>query len=409
VEQRKNSVADMKTYLIFIPLLLCSILYSCNGKPAGNAQGATPDNNNRAENIPYSGPIKQLAEAAKNGDGGALDSLWDALFYHNSFNANNSGLVFYDAQLCYEVYKMAKAKNPALVIDSEATRLATIQRCAEAGNLDVPALINKYHIQLDTMRGYAEIFPTWEIAREVSYGREFGQPDPLLILQLVCQGGSELVNLDPAVDVTYNNWKANKVDTFEPANYVTDQVQNDYRTMGYLSGVENDADYNWRVKTVAPQLKNKAGEQLEPAVSKADKFFYAKAEGEEGLGGSGIGLWIKGSEEDQRNAYLDLIVRTNRDSLPVPFSGDNSSDDRLNKTYKAVLDYLHKHPADEGMNVSDDGVRAAQRLWIPYRDATAKLLHTIRPDVEEGKWKNWLTEVRIAQLNDAVDIAKGIK
>jgi len=45
-----------------------------------------------------------------------------------------------------------------------------------------------------------------------------------------------------------------------------------------------------------------------------------------------------------------------------------------------------------------DDVRAVQRLWIPYRDATVKLFMAISPAVGEDVWKSWVTEVREKQL-----------
>ena len=106
---------------------------------------------------------------------------------------------------------------------------------------------------------------------------------------------------------------------------------------------------------------------------------------------------------EQKNAYLDLVEKVQSGYKPSPKNSFVEADRKLNETYKKVMGDLKKRADDYNVPRVDD-VRAVQRLWIPYRDASAKLFSTISPSVSEDIWKCWLTEVREKQLKDILSL-----
>lgn len=350
--------------------------------------------------------INKLAELAKTGDAQALECLWDELVF------SPDSIIYFNPQLAYDVYKIAKINNVGMQFENEEGKLGTIKKCLEAGPFDWAAFRKKYNIPVDTLND--EYFSIWEIARQASLGREFGKPDPQLVLQLVCRGGSRMLDLNTAVSVAYNNWKQQKAVKFEPLDYVKPGAYDDggYHFVGYIRHLEAEADLNWRVKTLIRSLKNNAGVYLAPAYKIACRFFEARQRGEEPNGGSGADIWAMNSIESQQTRYLDMLQSINRGKLPEPFQGNDSSDIRLNKIYNKVTAYLQKHPVTiSGMGGEPDaeGIIEAQKRWLSYRDETAKILAIIKPDEDETSWKNWLTEVRTVQLWEMLNTAKELE
>ena len=369
--------------------------------PAVSAEGMDrPGQDCFQTEVPVNVRIRQLTEAAKNGDGHALKCLWDELLYRPDT------ITYYNPQLAYDVYKAAKSKKSDMLIDNESLKVATIKMCLEAGPLDWDAFLKKYDVEpaFEGNNGFSIL----EIAREASMGREFGKPDPHLVLQLICRGGDQGINLDPAIYIAYNNWKKNRVDTFEPLNFVYPEAYNGggYHFFGGVRRVEGDADARWRAVQLAPQLKGDGCTRLEGALNAAVDFFEAKAKGEEGAGGSMFGEEVSGSVMDQRTQYLDLVSSVNSGKLPVPFNGDDSSDTRMRKAYNALITYLQKHTIMGMMALYADGVKEAQKNWNVYRDSTASMFAVINPQADEKHWHNWLAEVRSSQLADALRMAK---
>ena len=338
--------------------------------------------------------IFHFSEAAKMGHAKAVAEVFDALF----FRANS--LTYAKPELALEIYNLAKSRNPSLTFFNGEDEVSTIKKCIEAGAFDAKAFIKKYEINENELDdGYG----IWELAAEASRGGRFGSPNPKLVLQLVCRGGSVPRELGYAVDTAYINWKANKVFEFNVCDYVGSGSG-----LSYCSAkAEEDANkkYLLRINELSSKLKNNAGVLLMNSFSVAGRFIEEKAWKEELHGGSGYAAWTRDSIMQQKTEYLDLIEKINNDIRPDKLKQRNDSDRILNKTYQAVINRLKKKPISTfNASIDEEGVRSVQRLWIQYRDTTAKLFAQILPSIDENTWKNWLTEIRTKELKQILTL-----
>lgn len=102
----------------------------------------------------------------------------------------------------------------------------------------------------------------------------------------------------------------------------------------------------------------------------------------------------------QKDRHVEIIEKIADDfrpeARPLP-----ESDRILNATYQAVLG-IQVHDGNRNP-VTTDQIRSVQRLWIPYRDASAKLFNALNPSVELNTWKSWLTDTRTQQLQSILE------
>jgi len=332
--------------------------------------------------------IYHFSEAAKRGHDEALDYALDALLFRaNSLERANP-------QEALEVYKQAKKANPKIKLYDEEVKLKTIQMSVEPGPFDWKAFCKKYNV---LPHNDEVMYHVWLIAEEASKGGRFGKPDPKLILQLVSRGGWAPAELEYAVEDVYKNWKSGTAKEFNICDFITSGGG-----MAFCASRADDKDEKDRIKRVSDirqKLNANSSKLLDVAYASAVKFIDSKASNEEGHGGSGRGAWVIGSQMEQKNAYLDLIEKVRSGYKPSPKSSFVEADRKLNETYKKVMANLKKKADDYNVPRVDD-VRAVQRLWIPYRDATVKLFMALNPAVGEDVWKSWVTEVREKQLKD---------
>lgn len=99
------------------------------------------------------------------------------------------------------------------------------------------------------------------------------------------------------------------------------------------------------------------------------------------------------------DARLDLITRLAAGRGPVASSEQRAAEDaRLNQTYRAVLKQLVAQNPVPGVDVTPDGVRAAERAWLLYRDAWLELVRVSWPHASVDGVAHLLTEQRSAAL-----------
>jgi uncharacterized protein YecT (DUF1311 family) len=334
------------------------------------------------------------SEAAKAGHAKALNFALDELF----FRANS--LTNANPELAYDIIESAKKSNPAIEIFDEENTIATIKKCMEADTFDGKEFIKKYGLnETELENNYA----VWELAEEASRKGRFGLPDPMLVLQLVCRGGLVPAELSSAVDFAYNNWKENKIAEFHICDYITSGIGQTYCAEKEEEGANEE--FRMRIKALASKLKNNSGALLPNAFEVASKFIEEKAWNEEGHDGTGYIAWGTASILQQKTEFLNLIEKINKGINADTLIKNNDADKKLNETYQKVINKL-KIKSISGMNFSIDAtkVRSVQRLWIPYRDTSAKLFTRIDPSVNENTWKIWLTQIRIQGLNQILDM-----
>jgi uncharacterized protein YecT (DUF1311 family) len=327
------------------------------------------------------------SEAAKKGHAKALDSaLEHLLFRANSLKA--------DPQKAMDLYDEAKKANPSLSLYDEANAIKLLKMCVEPKGFDGEKFMKKYG--LEDKGEQNQDYYVWELAEEASRGGRFGKPDPELVLNLVIRGGMVPAELRLAVEKVHANWKNGIIEEFDICDYITSGIG-----QGYCASRANDGEENEREIQIST-LKDKLGGDAEPLLNRAYgsavRFIESKASNEEGHGGSGRAAWIVMSEMEQKNQYLALIETIRAGFLPVPEHSFAKADQQLNEMVRHVLHELQKKAEEDYCPVTPDGVRAVQRLWIPYRDASVELFVRINPAIDENVWKSWLTEKRIQEL-----------
>ena len=336
--------------------------------------------------------IYHFSEAAKRGHGKALNHAINALLLTaNSLERANP-------QKAFELYKQAKKANPKIELYDEEVMLKTIRMSVEPGPFDWKAFCKKYNV---APHNDEVMYHVWMIAEEASRGGRFGKPDPKLILQLVSRGGSVPAELEYAIADVYKNWKSGTVKEFNICDFITSGSG-----MAFCASRSDDQvekDRNERLSGIRQQLNANSHKLIDAAYASAVMFIDSKASNEEGHGGSGRGAWIIGSQMEQKNAYLDLVEKVRSGYKPLPKSSFVEADRKLNETYKKVIANLTKKGVAYNVPRVDE-VRAVQRLWIPYRDATVKLFMAINPEISEDVWKSWVTEVRVKQLKEILSL-----
>lgn len=341
-----------------------------------------------AENISEKQSFNSLIESAKSGNEDALQEVLDKLF----FRANN--LQIANPQKALELYTTAKKVNPNLHLYEEGDHIQTIQMCAESKGFDKDDFIKKYHLNnLSSDKAYG----VWELAEEASRNGKFGKANPKLVFDLVCRGGEVPNEMVLAVKDTYSDWKKGKTTGFGLCGYVMSGYG-----MGYCASRAEQEDSPKRAKKyteVNSRLDSDGKKALANAYKIAKSFFELKASQEEGYGGTSYGAMVVSSETEQNNQYLDLLKKIYSGYKPDHIKQMKENDKLLNETYKMVIKKLpDKEEGYDPSEVSVNDVKAVQRLWILYRDSSAKLFSILNPSVSENEWKSYLTQIRIKEL-----------
>lgn len=339
--------------------------------------------------------IFHYSEAAKLGHGEALDDALDTLLFRANCLTNAN------PQKALELYKMAKKKNPSIKLFNEDNTVKIIKKCAEAGHFDGRKFIKKYNLMKD--ENFFSGYYIWELAEEASKGGRFGKPDPKLIFQLIIRGGSVPAELSYAVLEYYDYWKKGIIKKFNLCNYVTSGSGLTYCSARSEKGTEKEFQKN--LKVIKNIVNKKAKPLVEVAYKSAVKFIKEKAWNEEGHDGSGYAAWTRNSIYEQKTNFMNTIRRISKGYIPKNIQDLFSSDKKLNETYKIIINKLKKKPIS-GMKfvINEKSVRGVQRLWIPYRDKCASLFIRLAPDTKKDFWKSWLTQIRIKQLKEILDL-----
>lgn len=334
------------------------------------------------------------SEAAKLGDTDAISYALETLF----FRANS--LTITNPELALDIYRQWKYHNPNKTFFDEESDTAILKMAIEADPFDAAVFIKKYHITEKDTNG--DDYSIWELAEEASRSQRFGKPDPKLVFQLVCRGGSVPMELSEAIFDTYQAWKENKVAPFNICDYVTSGVGLAY--CAEKESEENEKRNVARIKLLSPKLKNNGGVLLAHAYEAATAFIEQKTDNEEGWGGSGYIAWKLGSADSQKNCYLDLVEKVNNGFQPK-LNSKIDYDKELNTVYKKIITELERDPIQgDKFYVDATTVRKNQWLWLKYRDATIQLFVKMVPVTTKHEWQMYLTKARINDLKAVEDL-----
>ena len=129
----------------------------------------------------------------------------------------------------------------------------------------------------------------------------------------------------------------------------------------------------------------------------ADDFISSRA-GE--VDGSGLesGLEFMGMAARFREEFIEIIRKFELGQLPADkdFKG---ADKELNESYSTIMRMKN---LDGFGTVTKDGIRAAQRKWMKYRDAWTKFAGVKYPGTVSDVFKVWLAQKRTEQLKEFV-------
>lgn len=334
--------------------------------------------------------IYHYTEAASKGHEEALGYALDNLL----FRANNLSLS--NPQKALDLYHTAKKNNPELELYEEDETLAVLMACAEPPEFDVNNFIEKYNINEDddSQEYWISAYSIWELAEEASKGGRFGNPDPELVLNLVCRGSWVPYELKLAVKDVYNNWKQGIVKDFNLCNYITSSGGSYYCSS--RRDKENESNLDNKLTEFKNKLDGNSDDIVSQAYNTAVKFITLKTRNEEGHGGSGRATWIKGSQIRQKTEYVKLIEKVFGGFEPKPKNTLKESFKELDIIYQKTIS---KFPTKlNGIHITVEEIKDVQESWYFYIDYSVKLFIKINPSINKDIWKSWLTEIRIKQL-----------
>jgi tetratricopeptide (TPR) repeat protein len=327
-------------------------------------------------------------KAAEKGHAEALGYALEKLL----FRANSLRLA--DPQKALDLYHEAKKAKPDLSLYDEENTVKVMKMCVEPKGFDAEQFMKKYGVEDEGEQN--PDYHVWELAEEASRGGRFGKPDPELVLNLVIRGGAVPAEFMLAVEEVYANWKNGVVKEFNICDHVTSGSGQGY--CAERADAEKEEEREIKLNALKEKLGGDAGQLLTRAYDSAVQFIESKASNEEGHGGTGRVAWIIDSEIEQKNQYLELIEKIHAGFIPVPENSFPKADQRLNEMYRHVLHELQKKTEEDDYPVTTDEIRAVQRLWIPYRDASVELFVHMNPSIDKNIWKSWLIEIRIKEL-----------
>jgi len=144
------------------------------------------------------------------------------------------------------------------------------------------------------------------------------------------------------------------------------------------------------------------GRAAYPTLKKAfDTFVDASADGETDQSGTGRGAFVVEAEDALRNQFLTDLQRLKGGTWPAASAADAAdADAKLNASYKKAL--AAASGPDRYGTVTADYIRAAQRAWLPYRDAWIRFAAVAAPGVSRDAVFARITRLRLAQLDALV-------
>lgn len=336
--------------------------------------------------LPGKQGLHHFIEAAKQGHGEALDYALEGLLFRAA------SLKDAHPERALRLYETAKIANPELTLYDEDGKAQTLRMCAEPKGFDTDAFIAKYGIR-DNDRGFG--YGVWELAEEASTGGQFGKPDPWLVLNLICHGSSVPMELEIAVVEAHANWKRGVAKKFDLCMVITSGFGQGYcarreakKAATKRAAAEKALIASW------PSHDRSAFEELKKA---ADRYFNAVVKHEVDLSGTARAAFQAQTEVELRDAFQQSLARFENGDLPA-FSAteSRSADVKMKKLYSRIMSTTDLQRG----TITPEGIAQVQREWQQYRDAWIKLGSIRYPRVRKDAWRTWLTQERIAHLED---------
>jgi uncharacterized protein YecT (DUF1311 family) len=186
----------------------------------------------------------------------------------------------------------------------------------------------------------------------------------------------------------------------------------DHATSGYLMGFCADRDA--RAAQFEREMKLQAllegwnDADLEAwgnVRAASESFFQARIDREVDTSGTARGMLIAGERDSLERGLYEHLVAFEQGEFP---QGDAAalaaSDRKLNASYAAARKAATPESADDPFtalgSIEPDGIRAAERAWITYRDAWVAFGAQRYPAVSREAWLDLFTRERESQLSE---------
>lgn len=144
------------------------------------------------------------------------------------------------------------------------------------------------------------------------------------------------------------------------------------------------------------QAQRQAFEQLNKL---EQSYARAHADGEIDLSGTARAMFQIDAEDSLRDDFISALQSFEAGKFPTgateAFQG---ADARLNATYRHVMNRTEEHKNDYGA-IQPEGIRAAERSWLKYRDAWLQFAKLRYPGVAPEVWLTLLTNDRASVLD----------
>jgi uncharacterized protein YecT (DUF1311 family) len=187
-------------------------------------------------------------------------------------------------------------------------------------------------------------------------------------------------------------------------------------TSGYMQGEcaaiashRAEAGREARLAAIAARLapaQRKAWERLTDA---ADDFSEARGEHETDMSGTARAAMAIAAKDAEDELFLADLERFEKGDLPKGTAEHlAAADRRLNEIYRAIQHAKTDEPDNRlgPSTVTKADVQAAQKLWLRFRDAWTAFGRSRYPAAPAQAWPLLLTERRIEQLQDLLDLAE---
>jgi hypothetical protein len=223
-----------------------------------------------------------------------------------------------------------------------------------------------------------------------------------LTLQLVARGGSVPAETELAVEFAYNCWKSGTNKDFNIADHVTSGMG-----MNYVSARNQasfDAAFSEQYNAILGKIPANGRELFANTRKAVEAFLESKVWNEEGHDGSGYYTWAMESFDDQRQEFITEIDGLLQRKININSAKDNENE--LNSTYRRLIDLVKSRTIKTGhFTMSEEGIRATERLWLEYRTRYIAFLKVLRPDISGDNVRIWLNEKRIKNFQETIELS----
>lgn len=175
------------------------------------------------------------------------------------------------------------------------------------------------------------------------------------------------------------------------------------------AGIDDMARWD-RLDRVTANWSEPERRAFAPLRAAAQAYAEASSENEVDLSGTARAALVIGQEQRLRQGFMDLLDALEGGGLSTESAGTfQAADAELNDIYRQIM-AIRTDPDEQGVHGSEDslpfttvtrqGIRTAERAWLPYRDAWVAFATVKYPQVSADGLRAVLTRRRIGELED---------